>query len=175
MVRDDGNDGRHDREQGEFPPARETERPLVRELDEIVEEPDRPARERREQHGQRLQPVVADRQEADRRREEDEDATHRRRPLLDDVVLRPLLADVLPELVAAEEFDEAGPDRDRQDERDAGGDEDADHDSGSTRASATASSPTEREPFTRIASPGRTTRATSSTASAAVATHSSGE
>ena len=47
-------------------------------------------------------------------------------------------------------------------ERDAGGDEDADHDRGSSSASATTSSPTEREPFTRIASPGRTRpRATS--------------
>jgi hypothetical protein len=61
----------------------------VRELDEVVEEADRPARERREEHGQGLEAEVADRQEGDRRREQDQQAAHRRRPLLGDVVLRP--------------------------------------------------------------------------------------
>src|SRR5439155_599376 len=124
------------------------------------------ARERGEEHGQRLEAEVADRQERDRRREEDQQPAHRRRPLFGDVVPRPLFADVLAELVAPEEVDEPRPDRHRDGEPDRRGDEDADHGRSSNSASATTSSPTEREPLTRIASPGRTSPSAASRASA---------
>ena len=59
-----------------------------------------------EEDGERRQRVVAEREERDERREHDQEPAHRRRALLDDVVLRAFLADVLAELVAAQEGDE---------------------------------------------------------------------
>ena len=47
VPRDDRDDDRDAREQDELPAAGQTERPLVRELDEVVEEADRAAGERR--------------------------------------------------------------------------------------------------------------------------------
>ena len=118
----------------------------MRELDEVVEEADRAAGERREEHGQPLQRVVRDRQERDGRGEEDQQAAHRRRPLLGQVVLGAVLADVLAELVPAQELDELRADDDRHDQRDERGDEDAGLDAVTIKASATTSRPTEREP-----------------------------
>src|SRR5204863_8843549 len=83
-----------------------TERPPMRELDEVVEEADRTAGQGREQDGQGLEPEVANRQEGDRRREQDHQAAHCRSALLDEVALRHLLPDLLAELVAAKELDE---------------------------------------------------------------------
>ncbi len=143
-------------------------------LDEVVEEADRSTRERREEHSQRLQAVVADRQEGYGRREQDQQAAHRRRPLLVEVMLRAFLPDVLAELVAPQELDEPRSDHEREGERDGGGDENADHGRGSSSASATTSSPTEREPLTRIASPGRTSSRAIPRAWVAEPAHSSG-
>ena len=156
MPRDDRDDDRDTGEQHELPAAGETERPLVRELDEVVEESDRAAGERGEDDGQRLQPEVAHRQEGDRRRAENQQPAHRRRALLGHVVLRAFLADVLAELVLAEKLDEPRSGRQGDAERDRGCDEDADHAPPPSSAFATTSSPTDREPLTRIASPGRT-------------------
>ena len=67
------------------------------------------------------------REEGDRRREHDQDAAHRRRPLLDRVVLGPLLADRLAERVAAQEVDEERAREDRDEQRDERRDEDVCH------------------------------------------------
>src|SRR5581483_2228327 len=175
VVRDDADDHGDADEEQHLPPPRQAERAAVRQLDEVVEEPDRAAGERREQHRQPLQREVRHRQERDCRSEEDHQPAHRRRPLLGQVMLGALLADVLPELVGAEEVDEPGADDDRDDERDERCDQDSRH--GATApasASATRSSPTERDPLTSTTSPGRTSSRTSSAASPAVAAHSSG-
>ena len=174
MTRDDRDDDRHGDEEQELPATGQAERPPVRELDEVVEKADRPAGERCEEHGQRLEPEVADRQEGDSRREENQQPTHRGSPLLDEVAFRHLLPDVLAELVAAKEVDEPRPDHEGDSERHSGGDEDADHAPAPSKASATTSRPTDREPLTRIASPGRTRPSATPTASAAVGAHSSG-
>src|ERR1700693_3305881 len=147
----------------------------MRELDEVVQKTDRPARERCEQHGQPLQRVVADRQERDRRREQDHQAAHRRRALLGDVVLGPLLPDVLPELVLPQKRDELGADEDRDDQCHECRDQDSGHRAVTpARASATTSSPTDRDPFTSTASPDCTSWRASTTASAASAAQASG-
>ncbi len=57
----------------------------------------------------------------------DQQAAHRRRSLLDGVPFRPLLADVLAELVLAQEGDEARPDEDRDDHRDDRRDQNSRH------------------------------------------------
>ena len=146
----------------------------MRQLDEVVEEADGATRQSGEEHGQGLEPEVADRQKRDSRREQDQQPAHRGDALLREVVLRTLFPDLLAELVAAEELDEPRSDQERKGERDGSGDEDADHGRGSSSASATTSSPTEREPLTRTASPGRTSASAISRASAADAAHSSG-
>src|SRR5262249_17833075 len=173
VSRNDRDDHRDYGEEKELPAPGQAERSLVRQLDEVVQESDRTAGESGEEHGQGLESVVADRQEGDRRGEQDEEPAHRRRTLLGHVVLRPLLPDLLPELVAAEEVDEPWPDGDREGEAHGGGDEDTDH-APAPNAFATTSSPTDRDPLTRIASPGQTSPRASSTASAAVGAHSSG-
>src|SRR5947209_18724397 len=143
----------------------------MRELDEVVEEADRAAGERREQNGEPAQRVVRQRQEGDGRRKQDEQAAHRRRPLLRSVMLGAILANVRAELVAAQELDEARADGDRHDQRDESCDQDTGH---SASASATTSRPTEREPLTSTASPGLTISRATATASAAVGAHASG-
>ena len=97
----------------------------MRQLDEVVEEADRAARERREQHGQPLQREVRRRKERERRREQDHQPAHRRRARLRRVMLGQVLADVLPELVLAQERDEARADEDRHDQRHERRDEDS--------------------------------------------------
>src|SRR5581483_2247016 len=147
----------------------------VRELHEVVEEADRAAPERGEEHRQPLQRVARDREEADRRREQDQQAAHRRRAGLREVVLRAFFADVLAELVAPQERDEARTDEDRRDQRDQRRDQDARHRAGTpASASATSSRPTDREPLTSTASPGRTTSRAHTSASAASAAQQSG-
>ena len=156
MVRGDADRDR-DREQEQHLPARvQPERAAVAELEPVVEEADRAAGERRAEDRQRRQRVVARREERDRRREHDQQAAHRRRALLGRVVLRALLADVLAELVPAQEVDERRAGEDRDDQRDERRDEDACH--YAVSFAATASSPTAREPFTSTTSPGRSER-----------------
>ena len=122
-------------------------------LREVVEEADRAARQRGAEDRQRRHRVVRDGEERDRRRRDDQQAAHRRRALLGRVVLRPLLADLLAELVPAQERDEPRAGEDRDDHRDQRGSEDACH--YADKFSATTSSPTESEPFTSTMSPGR--------------------
>ena len=143
----------------------------MRELDEVVEEPDRGARDGREEDGQARGRVAA--QQRGRRRgrgDDDQHAAHRRRPLLDDVPLRPVLADELPELLAAQEGDEARAEQDREQHRHDRGDDHAAQTFAPASASATASSRTERDALTSTQSPGRTSSSSAATASAAVAT-----
>src|SRR5205814_1429159 len=99
-----------DRDQHEHLPATaETERALVPELDEVIEEAHAAAGERSAENRQRGRREVRQRQEGDRGRGQDQKAAHRRRPLLRDVVLRTLGADVLAELVPAQERNEGWP------------------------------------------------------------------
>src|SRR5205807_7040097 len=144
------------------------ERALVRQLDEVVEEADRAAREGDEEHRQRGHLVLAHREERDRGGDEDEQPAHHRRPLLVDVVLGPLLADVLPELVPAQELDELRPDDDRDDHRDDGRYEHPSQAATPASASATASRPIARDPLTRTQSPGSTISRTASSPSSSV-------
>ena len=95
-----------------------------------------------------------DRERQERRRE-DQEAAHRRRPLLDDVAGRALLADLLAHSGAPQPLDERRADHDGEHHRDEACDQDTDH--APARFSIDAgmpSSPTARDAFTRIASPG---------------------
>ena len=85
----------------------------MRDLDVVVDEPDRPARERDEEDGQPLGCVLAQDQERNRGREDEQDAAHGRRPLLDQVSRGAVLANVLAVLPRAEEGDQLGADEDR--------------------------------------------------------------
>src|SRR4029077_9373384 len=101
--------------------------------------------------------------ECNRRREQDHQPAHRRRPRLRRVMLRSLLPDVLSELVVAQERDEAWADEDRQDQGHERRDEDSCHGAVTPASAAgTNSRPTEREPLTSTTSPGASSRRTSS-------------
>ena len=163
--------GHGDPEQEQHLPATaQAERSLMVELDVVVEKADPAAGERRTEDRQRGQRVVRQRQEGDRRCDQDQQATGRRRPLLRRMVLQALLADVLAELVLPQEADEGRPAQDRDDHRDECRYEDSGHQL--SKFSATTSSPTEREPLTSTASPGRSSSRSRAAASAAVGTHS---
>src|SRR5947209_3797334 len=69
------------------------------------------------------------------------------------MMLRAFLADVLAELVPAQEVDEGRPAEDRDDHRDERRYENPGH--YAVRFSATTASPTPSDPFTSTASPGR--------------------
>ena len=119
-----------DRDQGEpeqLPAPAQPERAPVRELDEVVEEPDRAAAEGDEEDGERRNLVLRHREKRPGGDDEDQEAAHRRGSLLDAVSLRQLLADVLAELVLAQEGDELRADDDRHDHRDHACGQDADH------------------------------------------------
>src|SRR4029079_12870080 len=92
---------------------------------------------------------------------------HRRRPLLDDVACGPLLADVLPDRLPAQPFDELRAERDGDHHRDEACDQDPHHAwECFWISSGMPSRPTDRDPLTRIASPGRSTAAIGSNAPA---------
>ncbi len=112
------------REEDELPPTGEAERAAVPELGVIVREADRGTPEHHAEDGQPLCRVVAQRQEGDGRREDEQQAAHGRRPLLDPMAFGAFLADVLAHLVAAEEVDElrSGDDRDEHCEQARGED-----------------------------------------------------
>jgi hypothetical protein len=63
MARCDSDADRDHAQQDQLPAAVEAERAAVRELDEVVEEPDRAARQRHEEHGQRRHRVAAEEEE----------------------------------------------------------------------------------------------------------------
>ena len=156
------------REEDELPPRVEAERALVRQLDEVVEKADRAAGEGDEEHRQRRHLVLAHGEEGDRRRHEHEEAADCRRPLLLDMPLRPLLADVLAELVPPQELDELRADDDRDDHRHDGRNENPGQAATPASASTTASSPIAREPLTSTQSPGSTTSRTAASPSSSV-------
>ena len=81
----------------------------------------------------------------------------------------PFLADLLAELLAAEERDEARPGEDRDDAGDDAGDEDSAHAVTPASASATRSRPSARAPLTSTQSPGSSSARTSVSASSASA------
>src|SRR5262249_40089172 len=155
-------------EQQELPAAVQPERPPMAHLEPVVDEPDAAAGERDEEDRQSSLRVFAQDQERDRHREHDQEATHRRRALLQVVVGGQLLLDVLAELVAAQVLDELGPGEDRDRHRDDPRGEDAFHYAGTPfRASATTSRPTDRERLTSTTSPGWTSSGARSAALAA--------
>src|SRR5438105_3652201 len=157
-------------EQEKLPAAVQPQRAFVRELDEVVEEADGAAAERDEEDRERRHGVAAEGEEADAGGDQDQEPAHRRRPLLGDVVLGTLLADVLAELLAPQERDELRAEQDRDEQ----GDDPCDQDSAQVRtaasASATTSSPTAREAFTRTQSPASTTSSAARIAAGASAT-----
>ena len=153
-------------------PLRPSER-RWRRLDVVVEEADRAACDRQEEDGQRRQRVLREREERQHGAEHDQQAAHHRRSLLDEVAGRPLLADRLAELVAAQELDELRADDDRDHHRDQAGDQDSDHQSEwFASAGAMPSRPTAREALTSSASPGRTSSRSRTSAAAASGDHS---
>ncbi len=168
MVRGEADGNGDQREQQHLPAPGQTQRPLVAQLDEVVEEADRAARKRRAEDRQPAQRVVAERQERYGRRHDDQEAAHRRRSLLDRVALGSFRANVLPELVPAQEGDEGRTTEDRDDHCDERGDENAGHQP--EKFAATASSPTEREPLSSTTSPGSSAVVSAATAPAGVAT-----
>src|SRR5678815_2457228 len=145
-----------DAKQDQLPAAVQAERAAMCELDEVVEEADRSAGQRYEEHRQRGHRVAAEREEAGRRRQQDEQAPHRRRALLGDVVLRPFLADVLAVLLAPQVGHELRADEDRDQQGDDACQEDAAQALTAASVSATRSRPTARDAFTSTQSPGST-------------------
>ena len=141
--------------------------------------------------GEALGVAVGEDEVGDRDRGEDDQPAHRRRARLLVVVLGPVLADVLAELLLAQDLDELRAEEDRDQHRRHAGDQDLaavdrrssrpstsasapageTHaslaDPGRASASATRSRPTEREPLTRTTSPAPSSGATSSAAASA--------
>ena len=97
----------------------------------------------------------------------DQQAAHRRRPLLDHVPCGPLLADLLPELVAAQELDELRAGDDRDDHREDAREEDLNHAPLPRRRAPSRArrrrprGPSTREPLTSTQSPGCRSRGAS--------------
>ena len=115
------------RQQEELPATGEAERAPVPDLDEVVGEADRCAAERDEEDGQAGLRVAAQHEERHDHREHDQEAAHGRRPLLQVVPGRALLADVLAVLLAAKEIDELRAAEDRDRHREDGRREDSFH------------------------------------------------
>ena len=97
------------------------------ELHPVVGETDGGASQRHEEHRQRLDRVLPEDEPGHGGGDQDQQAAHRRRPLLDAMALGALLADELAELVAAQELDELRAGDDADHERDQAGEEDLDH------------------------------------------------
>ena len=108
-------------------------------------------------------------------RAQDEEAAHRRRPLLHDVCRRTFRSDLLSEIPRAQRLDELGPDDDGGDHGQEAGDQDWDHAPAIFAISAAMpSSPTAREALTSTASPGRRKARAASTAPSTSAAHTAG-
>src|SRR5215203_2434135 len=136
-------------------------------LDVVVQKADRPAAERDEEHGQGRNGVRAESEEGDAGGHQDQQAAQHRRALLEHVVLRPLLADVLAELIAPQELDELRAEQDRDEQGEDACDQHTGQALTAASASATRSRPTEREALTRTQSPGRTIPSTTAIAASA--------
>ena len=176
FLRVDGepDDDRDPGEQKQFPSALEAERATVAKLDEVVQEPDRAASDGHEQDGQRGERELRQRQEGQCRAEQDQQAAHHRRALLDDMTDGAFLADLRAQLVAAQELDELRPDHDGDDHGDQPRYEDSDHYAVRfARAGAMPSRATEREALTSTASPGTISARAASRAASASGAHAS--
>src|SRR6185312_3772692 len=158
----------------------QAERAAPHDLRVVVGEADRRARDRRAEDADRLPVVVREDQERQRDGGEDDQAAHRRRSRLRVMALRPLLADVLPELALADERDELRAQEDADEQRGGPRDQHAPHQRAASSAAAvapssaasaatTTSRPTPREAFTSTVSPARTSFGTSVAACAASA------
>src|SRR5215208_2744402 len=141
-------------------------------LDVVVQKADRPAAERDEEHGHGRNGVRAEGEESDAGGHQDQQTAQHGRALLDHVVLRPLLADVLAELVAPQELDELRAEQDRDEQGDNACDQHTTQALTAASASATRSRPTEREALTRTQSPGRRIPSTRAIAASASGAHS---
>src|SRR5699024_8372602 len=113
--------------------------------------------------------------------QDDRDPAHRRRAALGGVGGGPVVADELAVAAPFEDLDEQGRAGDRQHEGDRPGDDDRDHCSApvvgascpeaprwATRGPAMRRSPASREDFSSTASPGRTVRSSTASASSTV-------
>ena len=168
------HDNRDRREPEELPPALEAERAAVAELDEVVQKANRAAGDRHEEHRQRRQREFRKRQEGQERTEQDQQASHHRCPLLDDVTGGAVFPDRLAQLIPAQERDELRSDHDGDNHRDEARYEDSDHyATGFARAGAMPSRATERDAFTSTASPGSTSFRAASSAASASGVHAS--
>ncbi len=134
-MRHEADPGDHEREQQELPAPGEAERAPPRQLQVVVDEADRRARERRPGDGQSRPGVLGEDDEGKQRARQQADASHRGRALLGLMPRRPVLADVLAELVAAQERDEGGPGHDPEQHRDHAGGQHQLHVSASTTVS----------------------------------------
>src|SRR5205809_7713267 len=142
----------------------------MRELDEVVEETDRAAGDGDEEHGQTGHLVPGEHEERQRGRDDDQNPAGSRRALFFDVPLGSFLADLLAELLAPEEIDEARTDDDRDDAGDDSRDQDSRHAFTPAKDSATRSSPRTRAPLTSTQSPGPSSARRSAIAASASAT-----
>ena len=140
----------------QLPARREAERAAFDDLDVVVGEAERGAAHGDAEDGQALRVAVGEDEVGDADRGEDDQPAHRRRAGLGVVLLRPVLADVLPELAHPQVFDELGAEEDADQHRRHPRDQDFAHHRppAPPARSATASRPAEREPLTRTASPG---------------------
>ena len=96
-------------------------------LDEIVDEADPTAGDRRAEDRERRKRARSGRQKSEHSPEHDQNPPHRRGSLLHRVVLGPLLPDRLPERVAAQKVDEDRPCKQGDDQRHEGCDDDTCH------------------------------------------------
>ena len=106
VVDDDRDDGGDHPEQEKLPAAGQPERAPVRQLRPVVHEPDRGTAERDEEGGKRRQRPLREEEERNRHGDHDQEPAHRGRALLGHVARGAFLANVLPELVPAQELDE---------------------------------------------------------------------
>src|SRR3954466_6198992 len=154
----------------------------------VVDEAEQPARYRGEEHAERGPVVRAEDEERHRHRQHHDQAAHRRGAGLAHVPGGALLADLLAELLLAQELDELRPEEHAERERGDARDEDlAEHlypaageaapgppEPGEARrvtpgGASTLSRPAERDPFTSTRSPGRASSSSSAPASSGVA------
>ena len=126
-VHRDAHDNRDPGEEDELPPTLEPERAAMAKLDVVVEEADRATGDGQEENGQCRQREAREREEGKQCAEQDQQAAHHRCPLLDAVTGRAFLADLLAELVPAQELDELRADHDRDHHRDQARYEDSGH------------------------------------------------
>src|SRR4051794_4016987 len=169
LLRGDPPQGQRDRDRdAELRPRAQAERAALDDLRVVVGEAEQRARDRGTENPDRAPVVVAQDQERDRDRREDDDPAHRGRAGLLVVALGALFADELAELAGAQERDELRRQEDADEQRGGARDEDLAHQARAfSSACATTSRPTPREPFTSTVSPGSSRSGTRSAAARA--------